>query len=480
MVKKGEKIGFIDKMGNEVVPCIYNFLEDTEGAYEFRDGLALVFDGERLHFIDKEGKKPFDLKYDSASPFSEGLAVVWKDGKAGYIDTSGKEVIALTDKYAYYDFSEGLAAVGKDGKFGFIDKSGNLVIPIKFDDIGEMDSEPYFHEGLSAVCKNEKYGYIDKTGKEVIPFKYTYAQDFSEGLAVVRNGDKNGYIDKTGKEVVPCTLDFADNFSEGYAQVTKEGRSYIIDKTGKEAISLSAYSAGYGAAVFHEGLAAVFKEIGNIGSAHVCGFIDTSGKEVIPCVYTNWPSFSEGLAVVEKDGIYGFIDKKGNSTFDIEDEEVRKIIDAKLREKAIKRKQEEDEQQREINRQFMESSPAANTDADVPNTNSTTDVRPILMECQNEITTCQREIESLCRTFALLGSDRDLDMMKYGQMKITFINGVNDWVSRANRAFDKCARDLQQAGVNDAVSAVNQEKRQFNSAINDLKSRTIQQVETSY
>ena len=38
----------------------------------------------------------------------------------------------------------------------------------------------------------------------------------------------------------------------------------------------------------------------------------------------------------------------------------------------------------------------------------------------------------------------------------------------------------EQAGVNDAVSAVNQEKRQFNRAINELKSRTLQQVEMVY
>lgn len=57
---------------------------------------------------------------------------------------------------------------------------------------------------------------------------------------------------------------------------------------------------------------------------------------------------------------------------------------------------------------------------------------------------------------------------------------VNEWLDKANNAFDKCARDLQQAGVNDAKTTVNQEKRQFNIAINELKSRTLQQVEMSY
>lgn len=474
-VSKGEKIGFIDKMGNEVIPCIYDFMEETDCS--FHEGLAFVRQGDNCYFINKEGKKAFDFKYDAANHFSEGLAIVWKDGKTGYIDTKGNEVIALSDKYAYYDFSEGLAAVGKDGKYGFIDKSGNLVIPINYDDIGEMDSEPYFHEGLSAVCKNEKYGYIDKSGKEVIPFKYTYAHDFSEGLAVVKQNDKWGFIDKNGSVVIPCVFDEPAVFSEGYAAVSKDGKYYIIDKNGKEVFSLSAYTTGYGDAIFHEGFAPVFRKIGD---SHVCGFVDTSGKEVIPCVYTNWPSFSEGLAVVEKDGVYGFVDKKGNSTFDIENEDIRKALQTRIQKEKMKRMHEEEKEQREINRQFIESTPYTSTDSDVSTYNSNVDVRPILLECQNEITTCQREIESLCRTFGTLASDNNIDMMKYGQMKITFINGVNEWLNKANKAFDKCSRDLQQAGVNNAVSAVNQEKHQFNRAINDLKSRTLQQVEMSY
>ena len=111
---------------------------------------------------------------------------------------------------------------------------------------------------------------------------------------------------------------------------------------------------------------------------------------------------------------------------------------------------------------------------------SNANVNSILYECQAEITSCQREIESLCRTFGTLASDNDIDMMKYGQMKITFINGVNGWLNKANKAFDKCSRDLQEAGVSNALSTVNQEKRQFNRAINELKSKTLQQAEMSY
>ena len=41
------------------------------------------------------------------------------------------------------------------------------------------------------------------------------------------------------------------------------------------------------------------------------GFIDKTGREVIPCKYEAAGEFSEGLAAVKLNGKYGFIDKKG-------------------------------------------------------------------------------------------------------------------------------------------------------------------------
>lgn len=333
IVNKGEKIGFIDKMGNEVIPCIYDFLEDADCS--FREGLAFVRQGDKCFFIDKEGKKPFDFKYDSANNFSEGLAVVWKDGKCGYIDTKGNEVIALTDKQYYSDLSDGLAAVSKDGKFGFIDKTGKLVIPFNFEQL-EPEENPSFHEGLAAVGKNGKYGYIDKNGKVIVPFKFDSAYDFSEGMAVVAQNDKWGFVDKNGNIVIPCEYESANSFSEGYAVVSKDKKYFFIDKNGNKVLpTISDNRIGS----FHDGLASFNKYAD--GDMRV-GYIDVSGKEVVPCVYSGYGhDFSEGLAVVKKDDIYGFVDKKGNSTFDIQNEEVKKIIQAKIKEREETRKEEE-------------------------------------------------------------------------------------------------------------------------------------------
>lgn len=346
IVNKGEKIGFIDKMGNEVIPCIYDFMEDADCS--FREGLAFVRQGDKYFFIDKEGKKPFDFKYGSANNFSEGLAVVWKDGKCGYIDTKGNEVIALTDKQFYSDFSDGLAAVSKDGKYGFIDKTGKLVIPFDYEQL-EPEEEPSFHEGLAAVGKNGKYGYIDKNGKEIVPFKFDSAFDFSEGMAVVAQNDKWGFVDKNGNIVIPCEYESANSFSEGYAVVSKDEKYFFIDKNGKKALPTISDN---GIGSFHDGLASFNKYAD--GDMRV-GYIDKSGKEVVPCIYSGYGhDFSEGLAVVQKDGIFGFVDKEGNSTFDIQSEEVKNVVQAKIEEKEKLRKEEEERQAEEERKRIEE------------------------------------------------------------------------------------------------------------------------------
>ena len=336
MVAKGDKIGFIDKMGNEVIPCIFDFMEEADCS--FHEGLAFVHQGDNYYFIDKEGKKAFDFNYDAANHFSEGLAIVWKEGKCGYIDKKGNEVIALTDKYFGHDFSEGLAAaMSKDGKLGFIDMKGNVVIPFNYD-MTEGDT-PLFSEGYAAVQKEGKCGFIDKNGKEVIPLKYDNAYPFSEGLAVVMQDDKFGFVDKSGNVVIPCEYGSAASFSEGYAAVSKDEKYFFIDKNGKQVFPTS-YDCWIGS--FHDGIASVNKYE---DKDFLVGYVDAKGNEIAPCIYSG-SDFSEGLAVVQKDGLYGFIDKNGKTTFDIQNEEVKSIAQAKLQEKEQKRKQEEEEQRK--------------------------------------------------------------------------------------------------------------------------------------
>ena len=94
--------------------------------------------------------------------------------------------------------------------------------------------------------------------------------------------------------------DNAGGFSEGLARVELNGKCGFIDKTGKQVIPC-VYDLAWD---YSEGLACV--ELNG-----KLGFIDKTGKQVIPCVYDYAWYYSEGLAHVKLNGKWGFIDKTG-------------------------------------------------------------------------------------------------------------------------------------------------------------------------
>ena len=168
-------------------------------------------------------------------------------------------------------------------------------------------------------------GAIDWEGNTVIPFVYLYVDFFSEGLAAVRD-EKNdmGYVNRKGEPVIPTQFEEAEPFSDGLAVVKKTDGTYAyIDKTGKIAIDASQYSS---VLPFYEGLAMVRSR-----NTHKAGFIDQTGKEVIPCQY-RWAGYFRNGATYASDaeGKNWLIDQTGKRLKWIADAEYLVYADGKM------------------------------------------------------------------------------------------------------------------------------------------------------
>lgn len=251
-----KKWGFIDTAGNEVVPPKY---DDAEN---FSEGLAKVGLGDyktgKYGFIDKAGSEVVPLRYDNAVSFDHGLAAVMLDGKWGFIDQTGQEV-APCKYYTVCAFSDGLARVGmgdgEDGLWGFVDTTGREVIPCQFSRVGDKgddwrwstaDAHP-FAEGLAAAWVPSdddgenigKFGVIDKAGKVVVPFELEYdeAGKFRDGLMAVMQIDQAGYRDAVGDAYQTVDEDEDDEDDEDYA-ITHYAKVGFMDTTGKQVIPL--------------------------------------------------------------------------------------------------------------------------------------------------------------------------------------------------------------------------------------------------
>ena len=270
--------GYIDKMGNEVIPAKFSIAGD------FKNGIASV---DLDKYIDKTGKL---LSYNDLRTHDE-IVIFSQDEKMGLKHLNGKIVVPC--KYdIVQNFSEGMAAVCEETLWGYVDSLGNNIIPCLYrsvnyydngvmDDWGEYgspDEANDFHEGLVLVMRNRMAGFLNKQGKTVIPFVYKRAKDFSEGFAAVKTTQKWGFVDKEGNNVIPCRYDTVASFKEGLAAAVKNGK---------------------------------------------CGYVNANGQEIVPFIfdkpedYEPLNNFHEGLAIVKKNGAFGYVDKEGKSTFDV-------------------------------------------------------------------------------------------------------------------------------------------------------------------
>ncbi len=307
VVRKMLLIGYIDKMGKQVIPPRFFHAGD------FSEGLAAVrIDSGRKDkiwwkwgYIDRTGKVVIKTQFTQARDFHEGTAaVVANDGGFGYINRQGRMVIKLPKQIdEAYPFIEGRAVVRHHNrKCVFINQQGQLLVPqdrqLSCEELTYNSSLPYlvsnnpgFYGGLLAVNKNKEFGYIDGQGRLVIALKFEHVTNFSEGLAIVRT------TDKTGQTAIGC--------------IDRQGRYTFPPQTAIDDIH-----------DFREGLAAA-RDV----RTKRYGFIDRAGKFVIPPKFDQVitselplgqfmvPGFSEGVAVVIYDGKQVIIDKTGKPIF---------------------------------------------------------------------------------------------------------------------------------------------------------------------
>jgi hypothetical protein len=210
-----EKWGYINREGVFVIMPTFTKTEDFED-----NGLALVWDNDKLGIIDRDGKLIIQEKFDYIYPFSEGIAIA--DNESGFKAINEKGQIIFEANSFIGSFRDGIALFSQestDGKYlyGYIDKLGKIIIQPKY------ENAENFINGKAVVKLGEgNYELIDKTGKTLTSLKYYYVASMGEGLITFRekSEDKVGYIDENGEVIIPPSFDYADAFKNGMAIVS--------------------------------------------------------------------------------------------------------------------------------------------------------------------------------------------------------------------------------------------------------------------
>ena len=242
-------------------------------------------------------------RYNTDYEFHDGMLAIYNSelGGYGFIDEQGNIRIKFEWEYLPFDkpcFGKGHCIVFKRSgnlpgyytdHWYIIDKSGRITA-----DLGtEISKTSGFNKDgyANVIVGSNKKGYrtmvIDTHGREVFPhlsysgpsysLSFILVTPFIEELAMYCDAKTHryGYISRDGRIVIPAQYEYASNFSEGLA-----------------AVNFPAISGSRPA---------------------LWGYIDKTGKTVIPPTFRAQPGdFSEDMAVVtKKNGKQVYMDRTG-------------------------------------------------------------------------------------------------------------------------------------------------------------------------
>lgn len=266
-----------------------------------------ILQGGRWGYMDAAGRVVVAPRFARAAPFSDGLAAVLDGGTFGYVDPSGH--LALVPPHPpegelHRPFGSGRAVVTVQGHDGAIDREGRLVIPARFDAIAD------FSEGYALACLDQACGWIDVDGQQVLGPAGMGGTPMRGGVATgwlaMGMGRKRAFLFRLGAGGLAEEYEDTGHHAEGLVPVRLQGLWGYVDATGRPVVPLQFAWAGE----FSEGLAPARRDRVR------CGYVDRTGAFVIPERFRECRPFSEGLARVDLAGEFeapkvGFVDRTG-------------------------------------------------------------------------------------------------------------------------------------------------------------------------
>ena len=235
-----------------------------------------------------------------------------------------------------------LSPIFKGNKIGYIDSTGTIIIPCLYEtDINydffvvggktiidfRIPNWARFNDGGVTVKIPRKifiythsytYAMLNEKGEHIFQPTENMIYGLSQGIAVYKRLFKNAqkvydfnfsYVDLNQNFINEAAYSFAGSFNNGIALVIVDNSEYqYINRKGDKAFDIKALQTGNSkidiVESFSDGLAAIKVD-------SLWGYIDTTGNWVIPPKFHSAFSFNDGLARVSDGRYFTYIDKKG-------------------------------------------------------------------------------------------------------------------------------------------------------------------------
>jgi hypothetical protein len=327
------------------------------------EGRIKVSRGGLYGFIDRQGQEIIPCKYRTIGNFEDGLAKVSDVNNANYIDAYGRELISNTpaqEKITPYtlpqlfmgNFYSNVTWFVKNGKMGWINRYGQILIPSRLERLHPASGANLLVGILGS--KQDSIVLFTPMGKVVSKLgsapRNSSNLHFSEGLAMLvfevegEDDYRNGYLSEQGKLAIPAIYNEAQNFLDGRALVRYKNKWFSINKKGRRLkkvsynqrraakyggywLSYQDYNLHFSYAKIKHGLANAknrviipveYDNLRGFGSRYLIakkgnlfGLFTTQGKKALPLEYSNIQATGDGVALLYKDGKIGWVDSTG-------------------------------------------------------------------------------------------------------------------------------------------------------------------------
>ena len=264
----GAPVALMDKQGKSLVDLTRYQKVDTD---KISAGLLPVMRNSHVGYLNMQGREVIPVMYDVlndgqgwARPVSEGRIVVKQGGHYGVIDTANRTIVPFSAAISDIDdYRGGMARVRKNKAISWLDKEGNIKnantqstntqnAGVKKDNSKSNDGKSAKNSRVNdrpAASKSEvkpsaranstqknsasipinrfttlqprqqdgRWGFVDDNNVTMITYSFDEVRPFSEGLAGVRIDAEWGFINLGGELVIPFNFkdfDGSNNFND--------------------------------------------------------------------------------------------------------------------------------------------------------------------------------------------------------------------------------------------------------------------------
>ncbi|MEI9810336.1 MAG: WG repeat-containing protein [Bacteroidota bacterium] len=222
--KQNERWGIIDNDGRELVPAMYDDIEQDD-----HTGLTKVSREKKQSLLDRELKPLPAGPFDRIGYFtSSDIAVMSNDSKEGLINSSGT-ILLYPVKGTIREYGNQFFEIRYDTveKTDIVDRNMKSILP------AGTFMKGYVGNIILVITADKKMGVVHAAGYTLLQPVYDevfFGNTDGEDIRFfqVRKDTKWGILDLAGKQLIPYLYDKINLFSDGYAPAILNGKGGVI------------------------------------------------------------------------------------------------------------------------------------------------------------------------------------------------------------------------------------------------------------